>query len=374
VNGARNWSNVSPSRWAGIALIGVLAGAGCSLNNEPPIKSEGLVDTAPIPRRRSSVISDGCGFDAWQKRALESTATRAYLREVIMLCMVPRQNGDLGPADPVAQQNFQRELNYLRGLGYSPRMGVSFTDESGFSYDGGQTTAWLSDGALRAKYIEQIVARSTWGDGIELDLQQLPERARPFVVTFVTELRSAMDQAPGPRRISVLVPPSVTEPSDLPGGEAFDLRRLAPLVDQMRVMTLDFSDKTPGPTIDMGWAVDAIELARSKAPSTQLDVSYPLYGVDFGPRGLRGVSFVEARGLADRFAGGRIERAPQGPLYFRYTFENDFHTVWFDDAASTALGLRAWSYAALPADIGVTFYGFGAEDPALWSTLQTRTP
>jgi spore germination protein YaaH len=205
-------------------------------------------------------------------------------------------------------------------------------------------------------------------DGVEIDLQKLPNEARPAVTALVAELAPTVRPA---KRLGIFVPPSVTDPSDLPGGEAFSRRELAPHVDRMRIMTLDYSELEPGPTIDPGWAVDAVRLARTDFPN--VDVSYPLYGMDFGPRGTRPVTYLEAFGIA-ALAGARIDRGPSGAPFVAWRDGAGLHFTWFDDAESTARALGAFGHDVLPPDVGVLFYGLGAEEPRLWDELAARLP
>ena len=72
-------------------------------------------------------------------------------------------------------------------------------------------------------------------------------------------------------------------------------------VDRLRIMTLDYSDPEAGPVADPGWTMDSYRFVRGFAgPTVALDIAYPLYGIDTGPKGGRLVSFVEAQGLAAR--------------------------------------------------------------------------
>jgi spore germination protein YaaH len=83
------------------------------------------------------------------------------------------------------------------------------------------------------------------------------------------------------------------------------------------------------------------------------------------------VSVIEARGLASTY-GARLERGPTGTLFFRYVAGGETHELWFDDTESTGRALGAFA-ESLPSDVGILYYGLGAEDPTLFSTLAERT-
>lgn len=71
----------------------------------------------------------------------------------------------------------------------------------------------------------------------------------------------------------------------------------------------------------------------------------------------------------------RSSEARFGGQSERYlAFGGEQHQLWFDDAESTGRALGAWSYDVLPSDVGVLFYGLGAEDPALFNRLSERMP
>ncbi len=353
-----------------LSLVALPSLAACGASSGEETERVGLAADTPLPARRGTIVVDGCVLDTWSRSTLALPGTKRVAQEVIMLCAVPRLDGTVGPRDPSATAHLAGLVDDLHREGYRVNVGVAFTDESGQRYDGAQTRRLLADAASRARFVETLTAVIAPADGVELDLQQLPDDARPYVTALVGETSAKV--RPSGKAFGVFVPPSVAVPSDLPGGEAFSRRELAPYVDRMRIMTLDYSEAGPGPTIDPGWAVDAVRLALSDFP--RCDVSMPLYGTDFGPRGRRPTTWFEARAISD---AGRIaiERGPTGAPFFRYTsFGGEPHEMWFDDATSTARALGAWSFDVLPPEVGVLFYGLGAEDPSLFETLGARMP
>jgi spore germination protein YaaH len=342
---------------------------GCSTSSGEEVDSVKLRADAQLPARAGTVLIDGCVIDTWQRATLAGPGARRVLQEVILLCLVPRLDGTVGPRDPSAQAHLASVVADLKKDGYRVHFGVAFTDESGQRYDGAQTRGFLADPKWRTQFRDTLLPALAPADGVEIDLQGLPDDARQSVSAFVTEIAQAV--RPG-KKLGVFVPPSVSLPSDLPGGEAFARAQLGQQVDRMRIMTLDFSDRGPGPTIDPGWAVDAVRLAREDTPA--VDIAYPLYGTDFGPRGHRAITYFEAIALAS-IARVPIERGPTTAPFIRYVaFGGEPHELWFDDTDSTGRALAAWSHDVLPPDVGVLFYGLGAEEPALFERLGARMP
>lgn len=349
-----------------LALLLVTA---CGASSGEETERIGMGADTPLPARKGTILVDGCVIDTWSRSTLALASTKRVAQEVVMLCAVPRLDGTVGPRDPSAVGALAGLVEDLHREGYRVNVGVAFTDETGQRYDGSQTRTFLANAAWRARFGETLPAVVGPADGVEIDLQQLPNDARSDVTALVAEAAARI--RPG-KKLNVFVPPSVTVPSDLPGGDAFGRRDLAPYVDRMRIMTLDYSESGPGPTIDPGWAVDAVRLALADFPAC--DVSMPLYGTDFGPRGRRPTTWFEARAISDS-GGIPIERGPTGAPFFRYTsFGREPHEMWFDDATSTARALGAWSFDVLPPEVGVLFYGLGAEDPSLFESLGSRMP
>ena len=346
-------------------FAGTFALVACSGDSGETKDTIGLAANASLPLRRSSIVIDGCGLDPWQRATLANPSTKKVVNggDLIFQCLVPRQDGTVGPRDDSARDRLRRLAEDMHAEGYRIHLALSFTDETGEVYDGDQTADFLAKPDWRAQLLKTLPDDLDGIDGVELDFLNLPNRAQPDVTTLVAALDAALRPQ---RKLGVFVPPSISSPSDLPGGDSISRSDIAPHVDRMRIMTLDYSDVNPGPTMDSGWAVDALRWANFSFNT--LDISFPLYGNDFGPRGTRAVSYAEA--VATH---GQILRAPSGAPYVFWTgFNGEEHQTWFDDAESTGLTLGAWAPPTLAPDVGVLFYGFGAEDPALWDALAAR--
>jgi spore germination protein YaaH len=285
-----------------------------------------------------------------------------------MLCLVPREDGTVGPSDASARDALSTLTADLKRDGYRVSFGLTFADESGTRYDGTQTRALLANAMWRQHVVDSLPLVIEPADSVEIDLQQLPNEARSDVTAFVKSVSQKVRPA---KKLNVFVPPSTTVPSNLPGGEAFSRAELAPFIDRMRIMTLEYSDTTPGPTIDPMWAVSAVRLAKNDFAN--VDIAYPLYGMGFAARGNRPSSYDEAHAIAaDQDVP--IMRGDTGAPFIRYSVDGETRELWFDDLSSTRRALGSWTYDVLPADVGVMFYGLGSEDPKLFDGLAARMP
>jgi spore germination protein YaaH len=349
------------NRWMVLTLPLALA-CGISTGQSDHI---GQADTLAVPARHTTVISDGCTLDGWQMATLSSPYAVHAVNEVVLLCLVPRTDGSVGPADPSSRGQLDELVATLHKLGYAVGLGASFVSENGSVFDGTETASKL----LSAMWIDSvttgIATAAHDADGVELDLEQLPPSAQAGVTSLVRSLATKIRPT---RKVGVFLPPS-----DTTSAGAFDVAALAPSVDRFRVMTLDYST-TAGPVIDTGWAVDMVRAVVPNAQSTAVDVAFPLYGADYQNTTVRNLSYLEAIGLANTFHATPT-RAASRDMYFDYTDDlSKSHEVWFDDTTSTLDALRAWDQNTLPLSVGVVLYGLGAEDPALLDALGRATP
>ncbi len=350
--------------------LAATAAIGCGFSGET-IDRVGQQDGAGIPARYATVVSDGCTPDTWQAAALSSADMRRAVQEVVLLCAVPRANGDVGPTDPSARAQLSQVAADLRQKGYKVKLGVQFSDETAERFDGAQSATELDNPTWRVAVIASLKELAQAVDGVELVFHDLPAGARADLSLFVKELSGQIRPA---KKIGIFAPPSTKDPSDVPGGAAFDLQTLSQWIDRVRVMTLDYADPVSGPTIDQGWAVDAVRFAQTRSGVVPVDVAVPLYGNDVSFAGTRNVSYFEALALADEYHLA-VQVGPTGALHLSYTDVNGLaHDVWYDDARSSLRTLRTWGPDVLPLSVGVVYYGLGAEDPALWSALARALP
>jgi hypothetical protein len=352
------------------ALVVTIAMSGCGFSGET-VDRVGQGDGAGIPVRYSTVVSDGCTPDTWQASALASIDMRRVVQEVVLLCATARANGDVGPVDASARTQLAQVAADLQQKGYKVKLGVQFADETAERYDGAQTALQLASPTWRVNTIASLKDIAGPTDGVELVFHDLPASARSDLSAFVKDLGAAVRPS---KKVGIFAPPSIQSPSDVPGGDAFDIPSLSQWIDRIRVTTLDYADPQSGPTIDPGWAVDAVRFAQGLGGGVPVDVAVPLYGNDVSDLGTRNVSYFEALAVADDYHVAPTA-GPTGALHLAYTDATGRpHDLWYDDAGSTVRTLRAWDPQVLPLSVGVLYYGLGAEDPALWPTLSRAMP
>ncbi len=332
----------------------------------------------PIPVRTVSIVAEGCNLDPWQMAALQEPETQRLATQVILVCPTIRSTGEVAPVDAASRATLAATISAVRSLGYSARLGVTMGDDGTtfpVPYSAAETTAAFASATWQASVSQALLPFAAMADGIEMDLLGMPGAVRPQMTELFALLDTTLRKtAP----LGLMAPPSTMSPSDTAGGDAFDLAQIAPHVDRIRMMTLDYSNGSgPGPDIDPSWAAASAAFAQSLV-SVPVDIAFPLYGTDFSPLGTRFVSYDEARAIAAEqhiTLGNDARDSASGELSFTWTDDaNIGHQTWFEDGVSASVTLNAWTPPTVPASVGVLLYGLGAEDPALWPTLARSLP
>jgi hypothetical protein len=350
-----------------VACASLLGPLGCGWQTGT-VDQVGGGPQASIPVRAGSVVFEGCSLDTASATTLATAEAKKVLQTVILLCPAADDQGAIAPADAPSRDALAAQVQSIRALGYQVHlaltMGVVGTDGSVQPYDMPTMATALASADVRATMATNVAPFAAMSDGIELELPPPPDTSSGDLSSLVSSLSRAIRPT---KTLTLFVPPKGPT-NDVPGAGAYDLPTLGAFVDRMRVETLDYSIDAPGPTIDTGWAV-VVEQDVRGATRAPVDVAYPLYGWDFGPAGPLPVSWSVATSTArDRHAD--IARGPTGAPFYDWTDDSGAaHETWFDDAASTSMGLRAWDVQTMPGDVGVVFWGLGSEDPSLWSTL-----
>ena len=339
-----------------LGLLGVLGLWGCGDAQLPD----------SVKRRSGTVLVDGCGLDSFQETSLLSDNTRAVVSEIILLCLYVRDDlaSPLAPAD---RRSLTETVTQLHQRGY--RVQLAVTTGEPVTQTPSKLEALLRDPARRALLTSSVVDYSSLVDGVVIAPPQLSNGSESAFRTWLGELTSALPSL----RVSLFSPPSSESPSDIPGGDAISLSALRSQLAQVYLMTLDLHccDGTPGPTTASDWIANVALFAKPLLGATPLSIALPLYGTHYGAKTQREVSYLEAVGLAGA-EHIQILRDESGALHFDYTDSSGaLAHVYFDDAHSTLQTLSNLDQT-VPAEVGVLYYGVGAEDPALWATLKER--
>ena len=317
-----------------------------------------------------AIVVEACVLDSSQKDSLLMARNLGIAAEIVLVCAEAGDDGGVRLWGGVSREGLDGQVAELRAQGYQVRLALTFGGGPGVAIDPAHATKLLEQPSFRARAIEQLGEIDA--DGYELAFPQLMNASRTDLIAFVAGLSVSTRPA---RTLGIFAPPSASLPSDLPGGDAYDLPALRPYVDRFRLMTLDFSccGAGPGPTLDSLWAASVASVAIGQVPEGMVDLAIPLYGVHFWPGRQQYVSYTSAMAISAQHQAA-IHRSADNVPHFQFPEAGQVHEVWFDDQASILSYLAAWKPPTVPASVGVVLYGVGDEDPALWPSLGEVRP
>lgn len=229
--------------------------------------------------------------------------------------------------------------------------------------------AMLHDPEARRTHIRALVelVREQGYDGIDIDYESLNAADRKAYTAFLTELGRRL-HADG-KLLATAVHPKTSNAGDDPRNLAQNYRAIGAAVDQVRVMSYDYSWDTspPGPVAPARWVDKVIAWTVTQIPPQKVVLGVDLLGYDWsGGRGVT-VSDQRARSLADAH-DARIRRSEDGSPWFSYRDSSgDRHEVWWEDATSARAKLALTDQYGLG---GVFFWRLGGEDSRLWPEVR----
>jgi len=234
------------------------------------------------------------------------------------------------------------------------------------------SAAILATAASRSRHAKAVAewCRQTKVDGVDVDWEAMRAGQRAAFTSFVTELaRRLHDDG---RYVAVDVYPKVREPGGWDGPRAQDWHALGLVVDQVRVMTYNYSGSWsgPGPLSPPDWMDRVLTFAESRIPSRKVVMGIGFYGRDW--RGAQTTDLVWSDVVAIRAAHHpQASRGPSAELMLLYKRAGADHTAFFPDAAAVGAKLRML-LKDHPHIRGVYCWMMGQEDPAVWQVLRAK--
>jgi spore germination protein YaaH len=224
--------------------------------------------------------------------------------------------------------------------------------------------------------------------GIQFDFENVNYLDRDLLTAMVQETSAAL--AREGFKLSIAVVPSE---GDSPGrGDymrwnyqnwrgAFDLKRIAPYVDFVSLMTYDQHTRNtpPGPVAGMPWVERLAAYAESQMPKEKVSLGIALYGRRWSA-GMREKD--PAVGVTTIYAGDALELAKSmdatvrwDPLehapWFYFYREGIREYVFYNDARSFHDRYEVARQRGLH---GTSAWILGSEDAGLWRDLPVRKP
>ena len=224
--------------------------------------------------------------------------------------------------------------------------------------------------------------------GIQFDFENVNYLDRDLLTAMVQETSAALGREGFKLSIA-----TVPNEGDEPGKSdytrwvfqnwrgAFDLKKLAPYVDFVSLMTYDQHTRNtpPGPVAGMQWVEKLAAYAESQMPKEKISLGIALYGRRWSA-GMRdkdpamAASTIYAADAVDLAKAmdatvqwDAVEHAP----WFYFYRDGIREYVFFNDARSFE---DRYAMARERGLHGISAWILGSEDPGLWRSLPVRTP
>ncbi|GAC1428805.1 MAG: hypothetical protein NVSMB68_00880 [Thermoanaerobaculia bacterium] len=215
-----------------------------------------------------------------------------------------------------------------------------------------------------AEILRQLVLTKVY-DGIDIDYERLPLSARANFTAFVQLLASKL-HADG-KKLSVTLYSKTSDSAtwEGPGGE--DYAAIGAVADWVKLMIYDYSydGSAPGPLTPLTWLDQVLAYAQSQIPVAKIMAGLPWYGYDWQGTAATGVTYSQATSTAQK-NGAVITHETNGEAFYKY----GTRTVYFIDSAAhdKKVDLIVQKY---PGVAGFCYWRNGAEDPLVWTRVQT---
>ena len=265
----------------------------------------------------------------------------------------------------------------------------------------------LADPASRLNVINSILnlVMTNNFDGIDLDFESFAfvdaittwSTTQTRWVQFISDLSIAL-HAQG-EILSITTPPLFDPASGKKGYYLYAWSQVAALIDQLHIMTYDYSTSSPGPIGPLQWTTDTVNYAVSVVPASKIYIGVPGYGRDWvtkvagtcpnlpinynktvSPGVVSTVVMHNVAALAATYGASPTYNQTFGESSFTYqkiytgtlstgaiTTCTAYRTVWYQDARSftARANLVAKNHLA-----GLSEWTFGMEDPSAFQAIR----
>jgi spore germination protein len=275
--------------------------------------------------------------------------------------------GQIVLADPEHTTVDHRTVRFLQKNGI--RVIPTVTNLRNGDWDAEVVRAMLHDPTAMRAHIRELteLAVTKNYDGIDIDYEHLRAVDRSFYSNFLHDLGAALDAED--KLLTTAVHPKTSDAGYDERNRAQDFRSIGAAVDQVRVMTYDYSWETspPGPVAPAEWVEEVIAWTVTQIPRNKVILGIVLLGYDWADQRGTTVEYEQAQSRA-RANEVAIRRTGDGSPSFTYRDSSGRrHEVWYEDAVSVRVKLDLVSKYNLG---GAFFWRLGGEDPETWRAVR----
>ena len=240
---------------------------------------------------------------------------------------------------------------------------LMLTNFGASGFDSTLVTAVVGKAESRQRAVLQLVSavRAHGLQGVTVDFELVPSSAHPDVLTFLTELRTAL------RPLHAIVSAAIPVSAD----DDYPLAQYGAALDFVIPMLYDESSPRydAGPISSAGWFAERLDVVLDAIPASKLLVGLGQYGYHWRsdrPEAAT-LSVGEAMALGRAAVGGPwFDSRTRNPFASWRDLQGITHTLWYLDAATTWNQLRA---ATATGVAGMALWRLGGEDATLWRVL-----
>jgi hypothetical protein len=215
--------------------------------------------------------------------------------------------------------------------------------------------------AERKALITDLLHAAKDFDGLQVDFENVPQRAGESFFTFLGELRAGLGHN---KMFTIALPARTKKIAD----DVFDYAKILPLVDRILVMAYDehWSTSQAGPVSSLAWGRNVARYSLNVIGKEKLIMGLPFYGRAWGDHNPAGAYvYTGIERVINQNNVTDIKRKDGIPT-FEFTSPVKL-TMYYDDEYSLSARMEMYRNMGV-ASIG--FWRLGQETSAVWQYIQ----
>ncbi len=330
-------------------------------------------DVIPFQRRLVEPNRFVVGYHPYWNNGLQTRYKWELLTVVNYFGVSLRSNGTISTTNSWPYNSL---INAAHNNGVKAQLVVTL-------FSANDLTTLLGSPAYRTQAINNIVDLMVDGngDGIDIDFEGVPASRRSHLVTFMSELRTALDARDSNYTLSMASPA-------VDWRAAWDYNALADICDWLFIMGYNYyysGSSTSGPVaplkLNSGWHLTRSVndyLTKTGSDTSKLILGLPYYGIKWPTTTSSGYSSARGRGSSIFYKSAKSEGKGFGQNWDNiakspwYSYNsNGWYVAWYDDEIALS---HKYAMATNKKLKGIGMWALGYDDgfTELWDTLYSH--
>lgn len=239
----------------------------------------------------------------------------------------------------------------------------------------------LKNKTERQKHISDLISLVDQFDfdGLDIDYEKVKASDKDLFTIFISELSSKLHAKN--KILSIAVHPKKSDSENWSGPGGQDWAKLAPLVDQFKIMAYDahWLSGQPGPIAPLPWIRQILEYAKTKISPEKTWLGVPFYSYDWpvdqnGNRVPGAYSRSHQKITQDlclKYDCQKTWLPNEGTTLIKYQskYDNHPHQIFYENHKSLSPKLDLVSEFGLA---GISIWKLGNEDPQNWQIISQK--